>query len=284
MFELTEISSVDPKAAPQTISRRASFWSKKRTLPSNEPSNQPSHNEGIVTLPVLPPVHQVSPFNISHFTEEPSFFPIQTTATHTVPFSDPFCDAKPHETAALNPRPRAQTNPPFFRRFSMGVFSAMEPSSLDLQARNSADFPAVTSTVAQQAVHKSAIPKPLSKEESPDIYLTRLQSVVSKAEVAGILASRYVVSTSYLHYIHSWTVRIHFMSKLFGHTSVNLTFLAFPLISHYGNCSWKWAFPVKPNRLIELSRHLPSVIRNVTRTSFFRKVGFSAILFLLFTI
>ena len=207
-------------------------------MPLDEPSNHPSHNEGTVTLPALPPVHQVSPFNISRFTEEPSI-PIQTTATHTVPFPDHFCDAKPHETVAPNPRPRAQTNPPFFRRFSMGVFSAVEPSSLDLQARNSDHFPAVAPTVAQQVVHKPVIPKPLSKEESPDIYLTRLQSAVSKAEIAGILASRYVVSTSFLHYIHFWTVRIHFMSKLFGHTSINSTFLAFPLISHCGNCSWK---------------------------------------------
>ena len=41
---------------------------------------------------------------------------------------------------------------------------------------------------------------------------------------------------------------------------------------------------MKHNRLIELSRHLLSVIRNVTRTSFFWKVGFSAILFFLFII
>jgi hypothetical protein len=198
LFKLTEISFVDPKAAPQTISRRASFWSKKRGLPSHEPSNHPSHNEGILTLPVLPPVHQISPFNVSHFEEEPSSFPIQTTATHTVSFFDPSCNAKPHETVSPKPRPRAQTNPPFFRRFSMGVFSALEPSPLDLQARNSAHFPAVTPTVARQDVHKPVIPKPLSKEESPDIYLTRLQSAVSKAEIAGILASRYVVSASYL--------------------------------------------------------------------------------------
>lgn len=79
----------------------------------------------------------------------------------------------------------------------------MEPSSLDLQPRNSAIFPAVTPTVAQQTVHKPVIPKPLTKEESPDIYLTRLQLAVSKAEVAGILASRYVVSTSHFHYVHS---------------------------------------------------------------------------------
>ena len=236
MFKLTEISFVDPKAAPQTISRRASFWSKKRGLPSHDPSNHPSHNEGILTLPVLPPVHQVSPFNVSHFTEEPSSFPIETTAPHTVSFFDPSCNAQP---VSPKPRLRAQTNPPLFRRLSMGVFSALEPSPLDLQARNSAHFPAVTTTAARQAVHKAVIPKPLSKEESPEIYLTRLQSAVSKAEIAGILASRYVVSTSYLRYIHSWTVRIHFMLKLFGHTSINSTFLAFPLISHCGNCSWK---------------------------------------------
>ena len=237
--KLIEFSFVDPKTAPQTVSRRTSFWSKNRSLPSGELSNHSSHNEGILTLPVLPPVNQVSPFNISHFTEEPSSFPIQTTATLTVPFFDPSCNTKPHETVAPLPRQRAQTNPPFFRRFSMGVFSALESSPLDLQANNSAHFPAVTPTVARQAVHKPVIPKPLSKEESPDIYLTRLQSAVSKAEVAGILASRYVVSNSYLQYIHSWTVRIHFMSKLFGHTSINSTFLGFPLISHCGNCSWK---------------------------------------------
>ena len=224
---------------PQTISRRTSFWSKKRSLPSDEPSNHPFHNERVVTLPVLPPVHQVSPFNISHFAEEPSSFPIQTSATHTVPFSDPFCDEKPHGTVALNPRPRAQTNPPFFRRFSMGMFPTIEPSSLDSQARSSIDSFAIAPTIAQQAVHRPVIPKPRSKEESPDIYLTRLQSAVSKAEIAGILASRYVVSTGFLPCIHSWTVRIHFMSKLFGHTSINSTFLASPLISHYGNCSWK---------------------------------------------
>ena len=237
MFKLTKILFVDPKSVPQTISRRASFWSKRRGLLSDEPSNHPLHHEGILTLPVLQPVHQVSPFNISHFTEEPSF-PIQKTAPHTVPFFEPACNTKPHETVAPKPRPRAQTNPHFFRRLSMGVFSALEPSPPDLQARNSPHFPVVT-PIAQQAIHKLVIPKPLSKEESPDMYLTRLQSTVSKAEVAGILASRYVVSTSYLHYIHSWTVRIHFMLKLFGHTSINSTFMAFLLISHCGNCSWK---------------------------------------------
>jgi hypothetical protein len=234
-----EPSSVGPKAASKTISRRASFWVRKRVSPESEPPNHPSHSEGILTMPTLPSVHHVSPFNIAHFTEAPSF-PIQTTATtHTAPFSDPSCDAKSCETVAPLPRQRAQTNPPFFRRFSM-VFSALEPSSpLDLHASNSDDFPAVTPTVVRQATPKPAIPKPLSKEESPDIYLTRLQSAVSKAEIAGILASRYVPSSIYLHYIHSRSVRIRFMLRPFGHTSINLTFLALPLTSHCGNCSWK---------------------------------------------
>ena len=235
----TESSSVGLKAASKTISRRASFWVKKRDSPEGEPPNHPSHSEGILTMPALPPVHHVSPFNIAHFSEAPSF-PIQTTATtHTAPFPDPSCDAKSRETVASLPRQRAQTNPPFFRRISM-VFSALEPSSpLDLHANISDDFPPVTPTVVRQATPKPAIPKPLSKEESPDIYLTRLQSAVSKAEIAGILASRYVPSSIYLHYIHSRSVRIRFMLRPFGHTSINLTFLAFPLTLHYGNCSWK---------------------------------------------
>ena len=225
-------TKVSPKPAPKPVSRRASFWSLKR----GSPLNHPSHDEDILTMSTLPPVQHVPPFNISHLSEAPSF-PIQTTATtHTAPFTDPSCN-EPHETVASLPRPRAQTNPPFFRRFSMGVLSALEPSSpLDLRASNSTHLPAVTPT---QAVHKPVIPKPLSKEESPDIYLTRLQAAVSKAEVAGILASRYVVSITYLHHIHSRTVRIHFMLKLFGHISINSTFLAFPSTLHCGSCSWK---------------------------------------------
>ena len=235
----TELSFVGPKAGPKTISRRTSFWTKKRGLPLNEAPNHPSHNEDIITIPTLRPVHHVSPFNISHFIETPPS-PIQTTATtHAAPLSDPSCNTKPHEIVAPLPRPRAQTNPPLLRRFSM-VFSALEPSSpLNLHASNSAPFPVVTATVAQQAIHKQVIPKPLSKEESPDIYLTRLQLAVSKVEVAGILASRYVTCITYPHYIHSRTVGIHFMLRLFGHTSINSTFLAFPLTLHCENCSWK---------------------------------------------
>ena len=305
-----ELLSVDPKAAPKNISRRASFWSKKRGSPSKEPSNS-SQDEGVIlTMPPLPPVHNVSPFNISHLTEAPSSFPIQTTATthaskmslscseineqtplpstgqsfsgSTPPqansFSDPSYNVGPCETVAPLPRPRAQTNPPFLRRLSM-VFSALEPSSpLDLHASNSSQLPVTTPTLARQAIPKPVIPKPvipkpLSKEESPDIYLTRLQSAVSKAEIAGILASRYVVPIIYFCYIHFRAVQIHFMSRLFGHISINSTSLSSPLTLHCGNCSWKWAFLVKPNRLIESSRHLPSVIPNVIQVCFCRKVG-----------
>jgi hypothetical protein len=37
---------------------------------------------------------------------------------------------------------------------------------------------------------ETPIPKPLREEESPEVYLERLRTAVSKAEVAGILASR----------------------------------------------------------------------------------------------
>ena len=177
----TEFPSVGSKAAPKAISRRASFWGKKRGSSSNESSNHP--------IPPLSPVHGLP------FKEAPSSSIHATTPTHAASFSGPSCNPGPHETVP-RPRPRSQTNPPFFRRLSMGVLSALEPSSpLDLHASNNSPEPLPnTPTVAREAVHKPVIPKPLSKEESPDIYLTRLQSAVSKAEVAGILASRYVVS------------------------------------------------------------------------------------------
>jgi hypothetical protein len=269
----TERSSVGSNAAPNTISRRASFWSKKRGSSSNGPSNHQSHKEDtILTLPPLPSIHHVSPFNISHLTEAPSSLPVQTTVTNHVremskscseineraslspgrpsfsgsipsqgaPFSDPSCNVGPRETAPPLLRPRAQTNPPFLRRLSMGVSSTVEPSPpLHIHASDAAQLLPISPTIAQQAVPKPIIPKPLGKDESPDIYLTRLQLAVSKAEVAGILASRYVASTTYLHYIHSRIARIHFMSRFFGHTSINSTFFPYPLTLRCGNCSWK---------------------------------------------
>lgn len=248
----TKLSPSSPKAVTKTLPRRASFWSKGRRSHSKEPSNHPSHNEGIIlTLPPLPSVYHVSPFNINHLTEAPSSFPTQMTeATYVPPFSDPdpSCNAEPCETDTPLPRPRAQTNPPnspnppFFRRFSIGILSALEPSSpppLDLHANNSAQSLAIAPTVARQAVHKPVIPKPLSKEESPDIYLARLQSAVSKSEIAGILASRYVVCYHLSSPSSSRTVRIHFMSRLFGYTSINSTFLALPSTLHCGDYSWK---------------------------------------------
>lgn len=43
------------------------------------------------------------------------------------------------------------------------------------------------------------IPKPLGENESPELYLLRLRSVVSKAEMAAILASRWDLP-SFTHY------------------------------------------------------------------------------------
>ncbi|KAJ7456682.1 hypothetical protein FB451DRAFT_1276828 [Mycena latifolia] len=96
-------------------------------------------------------------------------------------------------------RPRAQTNPPLLYRLSLNLFSSSSSPSPSLpQAPNSIhgspqNSPSLsTSNSPRVSFNKapSVIPKPELDHESPEIYLSRLLLAVSKAEVAGILASR----------------------------------------------------------------------------------------------
>ena len=83
------------------------------------------------------------------------------------------------------PRQRAHTNPPLLHRLSLGVFLNQESSPLSTPARSYS--PSVSDSKLKLP---GKIPKPLGKNESPELYLLRLRSVVSKAEMAAILASR----------------------------------------------------------------------------------------------
>ncbi|GLB36309.1 putative pleckstrin homology domain containing protein [Lyophyllum shimeji] len=130
----------------------------------------------------------------------------------------------PTEVNVSTRRPRAQTNPPLLNRLSLGWFptsstpspplphsprspepsstfsrphtSAGSPSSAPFRAQQStsalsAQFPS-SSHSSRPSLEKGSvtiIPLPSGKEESPEVYLKRLQVAVSKAEIAGILAS-----------------------------------------------------------------------------------------------
>ncbi|KAF8213391.1 hypothetical protein K438DRAFT_1902493 [Mycena galopus ATCC 62051] len=106
-----------------------------------------------------------------------------------------FPSAAPH-IAAPPRRPRSQTNPPLLYRLSMNLFSHSTPSSsghasalIHDSPQNSPTLSASNSPRASFNRPPSVIPKPEIDHESPEIYLSRLLLAVSKAEVAGILAS-----------------------------------------------------------------------------------------------
>ncbi|KAJ6519521.1 hypothetical protein C8R45DRAFT_951795 [Mycena sanguinolenta] len=92
-------------------------------------------------------------------------------------------------------RARAQTNPPLLYRLSMNLFSHSNASSAHPSAlihdspQNSPALSASNSPRPSFNKPPSVIPKPEIDHESPEIYLDRLLLAVSKAEVAGILAS-----------------------------------------------------------------------------------------------
>ncbi|KAJ6604336.1 hypothetical protein DFH09DRAFT_1442722, partial [Mycena vulgaris] len=94
-------------------------------------------------------------------------------------------------------RPRAQTNPPLLYRLSMNLFSSSSspspstrpPTLIHDSPQNSPSISATNSPRASFNKPPSVIPKPEIDHESPEIYLSRLLLAVSKAEVAGILAS-----------------------------------------------------------------------------------------------
>ncbi|KAJ7225791.1 hypothetical protein GGX14DRAFT_641034 [Mycena pura] len=87
-------------------------------------------------------------------------------------------------------RPRAQTNPPLLHRLSLNLFSSStSPSLLRDSPQHSPSLSASNSPRISFNKPPSVIPKPEIDHESPEIYLSRLLLAVSKAEVAGILAS-----------------------------------------------------------------------------------------------
>ncbi|KAJ6627238.1 hypothetical protein B0H10DRAFT_1996195 [Mycena sp. CBHHK59/15] len=107
----------------------------------------------------------------------------------------PFSPAGSSDSHANTRRPRAQTNPPLLYRLSLNLFSSSTPPSLT-QPTLIHDSPLPSSSLSASnspriSLNKpsSVIPKPETDHESPEIYLGRLLLAVSKAEVAGILAS-----------------------------------------------------------------------------------------------
>jgi hypothetical protein len=83
-----------------------------------------------------------------------------------------------------SPRPRSQTNPPLLHRLSSALFPFSDPPSSHASPKHS------MSSCASPVVASCDVPKPSEETESPSLYVSRLRSAVSKAEIAVVLASR----------------------------------------------------------------------------------------------
>ena len=101
-------------------------------------------------------------------------------------------------------RPRSMTNPPsVLHRLSMGFFTSSSPStpiSSPSVSTNILNEAPVSSQRQSRTLPRSSlststidIPRPRADEESPEVFLGRLEATVSKAEIANILAGRSVL-------------------------------------------------------------------------------------------
>ncbi len=218
---------VDPGKSSPNLTRRGSFWSRKRNVTHSPVPSTPSSiapTGAVHTSPSRPQGKQ-TPLHVrglSRSLSERSFVTSPTAlenGTSTTNFShrnrpsSAKLSQSPNWGGFLHPpsktrnskelndaqqpshsdkaqttsRRRAQTNPPLLHRLSLNIFSfATSPPSPNPQCVPILDLP--TSPSIEKL--RTSISKSARDGESPTAYVRRVVSSVSKAEVAGILASR----------------------------------------------------------------------------------------------
>lgn len=212
----SRIASVSTNSPPQPLSRRPSFWSRRKTPESLIPHEQPDSSHPLPPppqVPSLPPIARLSDLDLHHSYESPShpltrhsprpsvarrhsdnppLTPDRTEfpTTEPEPIARASSSYQPLNSSSVertepapSPRPRAQTNPALLRRLSTALFSLSDTSSAHASPKHS------ISSCASPLVLTRDIPRPSEDTESPDVYVSRLRAVVSKAEIAVILAS-----------------------------------------------------------------------------------------------
>jgi len=199
-----EVDSNPSRSSPKPLSRKSSFWSKKKThQPCESARSSRAQDDAILTLPPLPPV-DISPFaaefpsqhleSINLSVAPPQSKGHSATSGSTTASTSHSVDASvpmlPKQDVLSVPRLRAQTPSTLFQRLSLGVFSSPEPSPSVIRPSSQSPNLQLTSSIPVATKSDTAIPKPAVEEESPEIYVSRLKTQVSKAEVASILASR----------------------------------------------------------------------------------------------
>ena len=133
-----------------------------------------------------------------------AFFPgTAPVTTEPVQFDD-VNDDHPGSTSPAPRRPRSSTNPPLLHRLSINLFGSspgQSPVASHALVETSTRSPSTSfSSSSRPSLSKSSpkasleIPRPRPEEESPEVYVRRLTEVVSKAEIAGVLAATYVMT------------------------------------------------------------------------------------------
>lgn len=281
----TDVAGEHISPEPKPLSRKSSFWSKKKS--TRPPQSPVVPDTTVFPLPILPPMDQSSPFDISELrlsssptklagTLRPPNLPPSYSenaagssyALSATPRNRPTTAPSSHQgfesssnrsvdsRSSLDPQPmlraRAQTNTPLLRRLSMGVFSSGELSPTTSSRSNVLSHSLSSSPIANTLKVESPVPKP-GGNESPEEYVMRLKSRVGKVEIAGILASRCAPDFA-PHCLRiathqgSLIVLIDSMRKPCVPLSTNLTFSIYPLMSPFEKCSWRLAFLAKRNR------------------------------------
>ncbi|KAG8811794.1 hypothetical protein FRC17_002321 [Serendipita sp. 399] len=92
-------------------------------------------------------------------------------------------------TPGVHPRPKAAQSPPIIRRISSALFSHSPYASSSPTPHSSLSVSAVFTDEPSSQTPSQLIPRPNIDDESPEGYVLRLLEAVSKAEVAGVLAS-----------------------------------------------------------------------------------------------
>lgn len=233
------------KGSPKTISRRPSFWSRKKSdtvvRSSTTSDNTEAHLAPHLTLPPISPfdaniTFTPSPFSsLQHYrtisrsysergdscqtteatssrrpaTANPSDGHLGSRFPMLEPSSAPevlpvfMRSSRRPQTAVTGQRPRSLTNPPGLFLSPLDQSISLKPplprgsSASSTGTRNrpnsttySLDKGLTTILPSGDSKKPQLIPPvPLKDQESPELYLSRLQAAVSKVEVAGILAS-----------------------------------------------------------------------------------------------
>jgi hypothetical protein len=159
----------------------------------------------LVDVSPFAPEFTIEPFQLSNPNSKttlispfPKLYPDNATTRRTTPASTTTSSTTSFEVVdnplpnQVRPQPTmGRATPPLLHRISFGVFSSPEPSPINRPSFSN-PYQSQSSPVLPVPSPKpnAQIPRPSKDGESPEDYVLRIKTHVSKADVANVLASR----------------------------------------------------------------------------------------------